>query len=163
MLQWLNSYLIEKSVWEKWNLEEKLFWAHKAACVWIKHQVNNIQTRENLRESVIQGVSQQGKFIATPNVPHGFQTEMQVKIMRCKTARSNYLSPLLSKANYSTCGTDLILRYLLWSLSPFSSCSVCSWVFLSFCEHSQVYPICQPTKARYSFFSPCIRFLSLSR
>lgn len=95
-----------------------------------------------------------GSLLWHPMCPMVSKQKCKLKIMGSKTARSNYLSPLLSKANYSTCGTNLILRYLLWSLSPFSSCSVCTWVLLSLCKHSQVYPIWQPIKARYSFFHP---------
>lgn len=96
----------------------------KAAGVWIKHQVNSIQSREHSWESVIQGVSQWGSLLWHPVCLMVSKQKRKLKIMGCKTAHSNYLSLLLSKADCYTCGTELIIRYLLWSLSIFSSCSV---------------------------------------
>lgn len=78
LFQWLNSYLIEKSVWEKWNLKEKAFWAPKQQVYGLNIKLTAYKVG-NICESQWYRVSLNKKFIVTPRVPHGFQTETQVK------------------------------------------------------------------------------------
>ena len=77
----------------------------------------------------------------------------KLKIMGCRTAHNNSLSLLLSKADYSTCGTELILRYLLWSLSPSSSCSVSHEFFRLSANMLKSIPHVNPLKQDNLFFT----------